>query len=109
MARTRKGRLRQVEAWLWLHYPPPLPTALLFGKRVDGDYGYCDLEDGRLVVRIDNRLTWFNAIEWAIHEWSHAFVWGRERVEHNRVWSDAYGKIYQHWHNQGGAEESRNL
>ena len=108
MARTRRGRLRQVEAWLRQEFPPPLETVVRV-ESVKDAMGDCGLVGGRLVVRVHNRATWYHAIDLMLHEWAHACAWQREKQEHNRTWSDVYGRIYRAWYSGGGAEASRAL
>ena len=109
MARTRRGRLKQAEAWLRLYFPPALRTVVRVGQIPRGSEGDCSESNNHLLVRVNKNLTWYIAIETLLHEWAHAVAWPREAEDHNRAWSDVYGKIYRHWYQDGGAEESRKL
>ena len=109
MARTKRGRIRQVHRWLEAEFPAPHPVRVSICK-VKKDYGDCDLiKSGVLHVRVNCDLDWYASIEWLLHEYAHAVAWGKEKNAHDRAWSDRYGRIYRRWHNKGGAEESRKL
>lgn len=93
-ATSKRERLRQIEQWLRLRFPTPIPTRVRV-ERVRGALGDCGLIRDRLVVRVDSRLDGYQSAAVLIHEWAHAMAWGRERVDHDRAWSDRYGRVYR--------------
>lgn len=118
MAKTRRGRLRQIECWLRHKFPTPFKTYVRVESlpqigpgKMDGETYRRD--NGTIVVRISNKLTWHPAIECLIHEWAHALVWREDHIEyrrrtpHDEEWAVAYGRIYRRYNDQGGAKESR--
>lgn len=121
MARTRRGRLRQIANWLRDEFPTPYPVDLKFTKvrdRVDAEGESCTGETyrrgRRVVIELDSRLRWMPAIEVLLHEWAHAMVYRHHHVErlrddapHDEEWAIAYGKVYRAFHDRDGWRDSR--
>jgi len=113
MARTKRGRLKQCEAWLRKNYPPRRKTILQYRRMTPPhkpiEYGGVGEEASKLVVSIDNRLGWYDSIHSLLHEWAHTTTWDIKAPTHGPEWAAAYGRIYSHWFDEGGCEESRGL
>jgi hypothetical protein len=71
IARTKRGRLRQCEAWLRKHYPPKRRTSVRVERLTPPhkhiEYGQTYERSGKLVIRIDSRLGWYDAIHSVLH------------------------------------------
>ena len=113
MARTKRGRLKQCEAWLRKHYAPRRKTLVRYrqltppGKHIE--YGGTDEVNGKLIISIDSRLGWYDSIHALLHEWPHATTWDVKTAPHGPEWAAAYGRIYARWFDEGGCEASRQL
>lgn len=118
MAKTRRGRLRQIEAWLRDRYPAPYPTEVVVRALPQSGeeraFGCTEKIGRRVRITIHSRLTWHHAIECLIHEWAHAMVWRPQHVErrrdefpHDEEWSAAYGRIYRDYYDGDGCADSR--
>ena len=119
MARTRRGRLRQVEGWLRDHFLTPYPVKVVVAKspnpfKKDRDYGECYRRGRRILIRIDGSLTWYVAIETLIHEWAHAVSLKHDVLENKRVqgahdseWGINLARIYRAYYDEDGFLESR--
>jgi hypothetical protein len=104
MAKTRRGRLRQVERWLNRYFPTPRPThvRVIPFKRKRGEGGYIWAETERIKDRIQitlhSKIPWNDAIDTLLHEWAHAVVWplatAEHTVGHTTEWAVTYGRIY---------------
>jgi len=95
MARTRRGRVRQVARWLADEFPTPLPVEIKFvAKCSDGAQGECYRRGRRVVIEIRSALTWHFAIECLLHEWAHAMGWTFDHVEERKVPHDAQWGIH---------------
>ncbi len=119
MAKTRKGRIRQVANWLRQEFPTPYPVRLRIevlgppGAK-QGLMGETYRSGKCLVIRIDSRLKWMEAINTLLHEWGHAEDWRLNRMEnvrppHDDSWALKHGKIYRWYHDEGGALRSRDF
>lgn len=118
-ARTREARVRQVEAWLREHYPPPQTTRVIWVDRIAndedeglrreeyerGDHGVCyRYESGECRILLSRRtLTISSAVETLLHEWAHALF---KRPGHHDAFWRRYGMIYRHFFEAGGWEDS---
>lgn len=119
-ARTREARVKQVEQWLRLHYPPPQPTKIVWvdhievdprdttmrkAERERGDHGLCyRTSSGKCRILLSKRtLTVSSAVETVLHEWAHALFY--HSGHHDNFWR-RYGMIYRHFFEEGGMEES---
>ena len=113
MARTRRGRLKQVEKWLRVNYLPVYSIRVRFvtlpTKGSDRTFADCLLDDGHLTIRLHKNLTWHIATEALIHEWAHALTWDTNEEHHGPEWAACYGRIYSEFYDHGGCELSREL
>lgn len=46
-------------------------------------------------IAIDATCSDALAREWLLHEYAHALAWGKEKEEHDKAWSDAWGDAYR--------------
>jgi len=122
MGLTKKERTLQIVGWLRKVHPPPLPVRVIFrpicvGKHWTQSYDGTTSRKGRTIwIIIDGRLKTYSMIETALHEWAHAMTWRHEALEkkgyhpdHGDEWALAYGRVYRHYHDQGGREESKKV
>jgi hypothetical protein len=116
MARTRRGRLRQVENWLNDKFPPPRPTLV---KLFDLKRGKRDCPDAitfrkgrRIFILIHSKLSGGESVLCLIEEWAHARTWGlvqSEKVakDHGPEWGIAHAEIKSAYFDENGWKESR--
>ena len=117
MARTRRGRLRQIENWLCEEFPPPRPTSVQVCdlRRVkDSGFGYTDRIGNRIQIRIHSKLTWHIAIYALFEEWAHAMTWPLAAVEdytphHGPDFGIAYASILHRYFDDEGWKDSRDF
>jgi hypothetical protein len=135
-ARTRKGRVRQVERWLNDKFPcaypvtvklvPKLPLDKEEQKKayVDeihtGGQGECNRRGKRFHIRLSLKACSrvHEIVETLIHEWTHARVWRYETAERrrkpdsqyhdNEFWL-AYGEIWRAYYDGPGYKEATRL
>jgi len=115
MARTRRGRLRQIERWLNDHFPPPRSTSVRvcdLGRGKRGGFGETERAGNEIRIRIHSRLTWHVAIYALFEEWAHAMTWPLANVEdetphHGPEFGLAYASILHRYFDEDGWEESR--
>ena len=119
MAKTRRGRLRQIEGWLRANFPTAYPVTVTVARlgKPDaklGDYGEFSRRGKRCYIRIDNRLTWHPATETLLHEWAHAVSLKHDNLEsrraggaHDEGWGLNYARIYRRYFDEDGVIESR--
>ncbi len=94
--------------WLREHHPTPYPTQVYLeripGRGVRRTDGITLLDERKLRIILDNRLTWAEMIEVLIHEWAHAMDWRHARMEnrrdadHSESWGLYYARIYRDVH-----------
>jgi len=116
MARTRRGRLRQLEHWLSDQFPTPRSTYVRvcdLKRSKGGPFGDCNRDGSRLQIRVHSKLTWYVAADTLFEEWAHAMTWplacAEARTEpHDEAWGIAYAKIRNAFHDRGGYLTSRN-
>lgn len=115
----KEKRIKQLIKWLKHHYPTPQPTIVkwvdhlplapdekvTYYTRIRGDYGICyRYTSGRCIILLSKRANTSSvAVETLLHEWVHALI--KKPGHHSRFWIK-YGKIYTHYYEQGGYEES---
>jgi len=114
MARTKAARLAQCERWLRENFPPAYPTTVEWarlGERFAHSHrGECEKVGRGLVIRLDDRLDWYSAIEILLHEFAHAVTWrSTDPLPHGSEWAATSGRIYSKWFDEDGAVESRAL
>ena len=112
MARTRRGRLRQCEAWLKSRYPTPLPVTVRVVDIATDRKCIAETIPGtrRIIIEIHKHLKWAPAIDCLLHEFGHAVTWrSKDPKHHGPEFAATYGRIYSDWFDSGGAEESRTL
>jgi hypothetical protein len=120
MARTKRGRLRQIERWLNDEFPTPRPTYVVmhdFGRNLQlspekQDFGDCDRVGRRIRIRIHSRLSWHFAIWTLFHEWAHSMTWPLASMEYNvEEHPDEMGlafiRIWRKFYDEEGWRESR--
>lgn len=109
-ARTKRGRLRQVEHWLQARFPPPRTTRVQVCRIADGSYGDITRHGSDLVIRIDYRLKLGLAFYFLFEEWAHAMTWTLAKLEdaphHSPEWGLAYAQLRTEFMDNGGCEES---
>jgi hypothetical protein len=107
MTKKRK-RLKQVEAWLRLNFPPPCKVTVRvenFSDSVVGDIGE---GYGGQFIRVSSLGTMHEQIETLMHEYAHLLADDGDR-HHGPNWGSAYQKIVELWQDEGGEEDSRDL
>jgi hypothetical protein len=103
----KKKRLRQVETWLRLRFPPVSQVVVLYGDFGKKFYADCRLtKGGHNVIRVNTRWRICHCVDGLIHEWSHAYPLC---FSHGVEWGFRYQKIYEGFNDAGGSEESRLL
>ena len=57
--------------------------------------GYCALKNNKFFIKISKHLSEEHSIDVLLHELAHVITWNKEIKKHGKIWSIAYGKIYQ--------------
>jgi len=112
-ARSARGRLRQVERWLWANFPcdrPVVVRILKLGPHVAETARVGRKYTIRLSRRAFNRWG-IDLTEVLIHEWAHARVWRTHRENdiatyHDAEWAIEFGALYQAFYDLGGDDDS---
>jgi hypothetical protein len=112
MARTRRGRLRQIERWLNAEFPPPRPTFVRVCYIAPGAFGDTNRIGNRIQIRIHSKRTWHVAIYALFEEWAHAMTWPLACVEdhtphHGPEFGLAYSSILTGYFDNEGWKDSR--
>lgn len=115
MARTRRGRLRQLEHWLSDKFPTPRPTYVRvcdLKRNQGGSFGDTARQGKELHIRLHSKLTWYVAVDTLFEEWAHAMTWPLANIEnraghHDEAWGIAYARIRHAFHDLEGWKESR--
>lgn len=88
---------RQVVVKLRQHCQFEIPVQVRRIKLPDVLDGDCKIKDGRISIRVNKMLEEHEAIETAIHEFSHALCFQSDQNyqgEHNALWGKNYAKLY---------------
>jgi len=119
IARTRKTRCKQIEAWLNAEYPPAYPVTVKWVQHIPygrteeataaerriGDSGDCWIGNQQIEIRLSLRAlpTIVEAGETLRHEWAHALdVMGGALEKHrlddhqDEYWLK-FGRIFRAW------------
>jgi len=105
MTKNRR-RLKQVEAWLRLHHSPRSPVRVRVERFKEDHLGFCTEDDGGFLIRIRPCAPIHEQIETLLHEWAHA---AKGCMNHGKRWGARHQRIYHHWFDGGGQDESRAL
>lgn len=113
MPRTKRGRLRQLEHWLNVRFPPSRRTTVKVCKLDKRElYGDTTRVGNEIRIRIDSTLPWCVSVHYLFHEWAHAMTWPLVRVEdhvdaHSAEWGVALATIFRDFYDGDGWLESR--
>jgi hypothetical protein len=70
-------------------------------QSISGDCWY-DKPKKRFLIRVNNKLPQFWAIDVFIHEYAHALSWKDDKEDHGESWGIAYAHVYrtllEHWY-----------
>ena len=113
-ARTKRGRLRQIEHWLSDKFPTPRPTIVRVFDMMPGRsemIGGSHRSGKEIHIQIHSKLTLSQAVDVLHEEWAHAMTWPLARVEHKTKqhgedWGIAYAKIRHEWDDKTGQDDS---
>lgn len=87
---------RQVLRLLKTKCPADFPIKVRRIKLPIDRFGDCQKKKDHYLIRISNSLTEEQAIDYLLHEWSHAISWHKCSVEeHSNEWGKAYSKVYR--------------
>jgi hypothetical protein len=105
-AKKKERRLRQVETWLRLHFPPATTVVVIHGDFGKKWYADALLTKGGFVIRVNTHWRICHCIDAMLHEWAHAYPLC---YTHGIKWGQRYQPIYEGFNDAGGDEESRTL
>ena len=108
-------RVRQIYNWLRDQYPTPYPTKLLlnrFTPKLEKLQGLCYLDGKQLILLVNPKMPLYSMVDALFHEYAHAMVWQRPRVENARPehcpeWGIAYASLESGFHESRGDRDSR--
>jgi hypothetical protein len=129
LARTRKGRVKQMEGWLRANFPTPYPVKVKFVPFIpcckedlhfltkvqirQGIYGECQQFGRYFLITLSEKRnkTIAQCLETLMHEWAHASTTRHDKIEarrkdHDPEYALEFGRIYSSWHDEGGCEAS---
>ena len=113
-ARTKRGRLRQIENWLADKFPTSRPTTVRVADLAPRDsemIGGSDRVGRNICIRIHSKLTLSQSVDVLHEEWAHAMVWPLASMEHKAKqhgedWGIAYAKIRHEYDDLNGQADS---
>jgi hypothetical protein len=110
-ARRKADRLRQILNWLKQEYPCAKPVRLIMQPRITGEqkkhFGWVDYyDDDSLVISLVKTYPLDVLIESLIHEYAHCRQYPKGSGHNSRIWKDNYGRMYEHFYDREGCEES---
>ena len=116
LARTKRGRVRQVANWLRAEFPTPWPvriSLLDLGNQERCYHGACSRRGRKLAIEVNHRAPKYVMIGTLLHEWAHAMTWPvanleeSKPIDHDAEWGLAYARIVRAYEDFDGWKTSR--
>lgn len=115
MRLNKLQRVRQIYNWLCANYPTPFKSKLMlapFSKKLKDLQGFCYLDGKCFIIMVNPKIPLYCMVDTLFHEYAHAMVWQRPRVENHRPehcaeWGIAYASLERGYHEGGGEKDTR--